>query len=177
MTEIKRVAKRDTHATGATAPATHPTGRRATVVRPEMVGFRLLKLTNLLSRPFFGRFAKQHELTLTEWRTMVVLANRPGSAAQDVSAATGLHRMNISRALAGLRKAGRVSEARDPDNHRRTLLWLTPTGERTFREIIPYSERQADDLLEVLSKDELAQLDRIVDKLVARAEEIVGNAE
>ena len=65
MTEIKRVAKRDTQAAGPLA--THAGGRRATVVRPEMVGFRLLKLTNLLSRPFFGRFARQHELTLTEW--------------------------------------------------------------------------------------------------------------
>jgi DNA-binding MarR family transcriptional regulator len=79
-----------------------------------MAGFRLLKLTNLLSRPFFGQFAKLHDLTLNEWRTMVVLANQPASAAQDVAAMTGLHPMNISRALAGLRKAGRIEEARDP---------------------------------------------------------------
>ncbi len=150
---------------------------KAAALTPEMVGFRLLKLTNLLSRPFFGRFAKQHALTLTEWRTMVVLANRPGSAAQDVSAATGLHAMNISRALAGLRAAGRVEEARDPDNHRRTLLWLTKAGQRTFEEIAPHSELQAQMLLDVLSPSELTALSRIVDKLTARAEEIAADAE
>ncbi len=150
---------------------------KPSVLTPEMVGFRLLKLTNLLSRPFFGRFAKQHALTLTEWRTMVVLANRPGSAAQDVSAATGLHAMNISRALAGLRAAGRVEEARDPDNHRRTLLWLTKDGERTFHEIAPHSEQQARMLLDVLSPAELATLSRLVDKLTARAEDIAADAE
>ena len=153
------------------------TAGKAPVLTPEMVGFRLLKLTNLLSRPFFGRFAKQHALTLTEWRTMVVLANRPGSAAQDVSAATGLHAMNISRALAGLRGAGRVEEARDPGNHRRTLLWLTKAGERTFREIAPHAERQVWVLLEVLSATELAALGHIVDKLTARAEAIAADAE
>ena len=139
---------------------------------PEMVGFRLLKLTNLLSRPFFGRFAKQHELTLNEWRTMVVLASRPGGAAQDVAMATGMTPMNVSRALAGLRAAARVEEARDPDNHRRTLLWLTKSGEKTYREIAPYSEKQAERLLATLTATEVTALGRIVDKLVARAEEI-----
>jgi DNA-binding MarR family transcriptional regulator len=153
-------------------------GEHRPALSPEMVGFRLLKLTNLLSRPFFGRFAKQHELTLNEWRTMVVLASRPGSAAQDVAQATGLHPMNISRALVGLRKAGRVEEARDPDNHRRTLLWLTKSGEKTYREIAPYSEQQAARLLDTLTTLELEALSKIVDKLVARAEEItVGDGD
>ncbi|HMQ72735.1 MAG TPA: MarR family winged helix-turn-helix transcriptional regulator [Rubrivivax sp.] len=143
---------------------------------PEMVGFRLLKLTNLLSRPFFGRFAKQHALTINEWRTIVVLANHPGSAAQDISAATGLHPMNISRALAGLRKSGRVEEARDPLNHRRVLLWLTAAGRQTFREIAPYSERQAQQLLDSLSATELAALSGILDKLTVRAERIAADA-
>lgn len=165
-----------THVESGDKPSVSAAGK-SPVLTPEMVGFRLLKLTNLLSRPFFGRFAKQHALTLTEWRTMVVLANRPGSAAQDVSAATGLHAMNISRALAGLRAAGRVEEARDPENHRRTLLWLTKDGERTFQEIAPHSEQQARMLLDVLSPAELATLSRLVDKLTARAEDIAADAE
>ena len=144
---------------------------------PEMVGFRLLKLTNLMSRPFFGHFAKQHSLSLTEWRSMVVLASRPGSAAQDISAATGLHPMNISRAVIALRKAGLIEEARDPDNHRRVLLWLTAAGRKMFRQIAPHSERQAGELLDVLSDEEVGQLGRLVDKLIARAEEITANTD
>lgn len=138
---------------------------------PEMVGFRLLKLTNLLTRPFFGKFAKQHALTLTEWRTIVVLANRPGIASQDIAALTGLHPMNISRAVTGLRNAGRVRDERDPDNHRRSLLWLTEAGQQTFREIAPHSEQQAAFLLEPFTEEELQQLAVMVDKLVKRAEE------
>ncbi len=144
---------------------------------PQMVGFRLLRLTNLLARPFFGRVAKQHALTLNEWRTMVVLAAQPGSAAQDVSAATGLHPMNISRALASLRRDGRVEQARDPGNHRRSLLRLTPEGQKTFRQIAPSAETQAERLLDALSSTELAALGRMVDKLIARAELIVAEAE
>jgi DNA-binding MarR family transcriptional regulator len=144
----------------------------SSVLTPDMAGFRLLKLTNLMSRPFFGQFAKQHELTLNEWRSIVVLANKPGSAAQDVSAATGLHPMNISRAVIALRKRGLVEEARDPENHRRMLLWLTPTGETLFKSIAPHSEAQNRLLFDVLSKEELASFARTLEKLMLRAEEI-----
>ena len=137
-----------------------------------MVGFRLLKLTNLVSRPFFNKFANEHSLSLTEWRTIVVLADRPGSAAQDIALATGLQPMNISRAVIKLRKSGLIEEARDPQNHRRILLWLTSQGAATFRAIAPSSENHAAQLLGVLNDNELRQLGDLVDKLILRAEEL-----
>lgn len=139
---------------------------------PDTVVFRLVKLANLMTRPFFGQFAKRHALTINEWRSIVVLAAQPDSAAQDISATAGLHPMNISRALIGLRKAGMVAETRDPENHRRMLLRLTPLGEDTFRKIAPHAERQAHLLLGTLSPEELTVLGRTIDKLIARAEEI-----
>jgi DNA-binding MarR family transcriptional regulator len=137
-----------------------------------MAGFRLLKLTNLMSRPFFGQFAKQHDLTLNEWRSIVVLANQPGSAAQDVSAATGSHPMNISRAVIALRKRGLIEEARDPDNHRRMLLWLTTKGKDLFMAIAPHSEAQNKLLFDVLSQEELVTFIKTLEKLTSRAETI-----
>lgn len=156
----------------ARPPVRTETGRQT--LTPQMVGFRLLKLTNLMSRPFFGQFARQHALSLTEWRSIVVLSNQPGSAAQDIAAATGLHPMNISRAVINLRKAGLVEEARDPQNHRRVLLWLTGAGRDLFEEIRPVSEKHAGMLLDVLAPDELVTLGRTIDKLIARAEEITS---
>lgn len=140
---------------------------------PEMVGFRLLKLTNLLSRPFFGKIEKQHAISLNEWRAIVVLASRPGSAAQDIAAATGMLPMNVSRAVAGLRKAGRIEDARDPQNHRRTLLWLTKAGEKLYSEVAPYAELKASEFYGSLGADELAALSKLLDRLIAKAEEMI----
>jgi DNA-binding MarR family transcriptional regulator len=87
---------------------------------------------------------------------MVVLANQPASAAQDVAAMTGLHPMNISARLRGCARPAGSRRPGAPDNHRRTLLWLTKAGETTFRDIAPHSERQAARLLDALSASELA---------------------
>jgi DNA-binding MarR family transcriptional regulator len=88
-----------------------------------------------------------------------------------------MHPMNVSRALAGLRKAGRIEDGRDPENHRRTLLWLTKAGRKTFEEIAPHSEEQAERLLGALTESELDVLGTLIDKLVARAEEIAVDAD
>jgi DNA-binding MarR family transcriptional regulator len=160
----------------APAPAWRTDTGRQTLT-PAMVGFRLLKLTNLMSRPFFAQFAREHAMSLTEWRAIVVLRHQPGSAAQDIAAATGLHPMNVSRAVIALRKAGLVEEARDPKNHRRVLLWLTPAGEALFETLRPVSEKNANALLDALSGDELLHLGQALDKLIARAGEIVASEE
>ena len=45
--------------------------------------------------------------------------------------------MNVSRAVAGLRKQGRVAERRDAGNRRRKLLTLTAEGQRLYRAMVP----------------------------------------
>lgn len=70
-----------------------------------------------------------------------------------------------------MRKAGRIRDERDPENHRRSLLFLTAKGEATFRAIAPSAEEQQAFLLESLSDHELKTLAVVVDKLLARAEE------
>jgi DNA-binding MarR family transcriptional regulator len=140
----------------------------------DMAGFRLMKLTNLMSRPFFGQFAKQHAVSLNEWRCIVVLSHRPGCAAQDLSVATGLLPMNISRAVIALRKAGLVEEARDPENHRRVLLWLTRSGHDLFELIAPKADAQSKSLFSVLSEKELAMFVQYLDRLTVQAEIIAS---
>lgn len=140
---------------------------------PDLIGFRLLKLTNLMSQPFFARIAKQHDLTLNEWRSMVAISASPGCAAEDISAATGMHPMNISRAVTGLKKRGFVDHTPDPGNHRRILLTLSPAGRAKFSEIAPMSENQSRQLLSPLSEEEIEAFSRILDKLVNQAETMV----
>lgn len=141
---------------------------------PDLIGFRLLKLTNLMSQPFFSKIAQQHALTLNEWRSMVAISASPGCAAEDISAATGLHPMNISRAVTGLRKRGFVQRAQDPQNHRRHLLTLSAEGRAKFDEIAPTSENQSRQLMSPLSEEEIEAFSVLLNKLLRQAEAMVS---
>lgn len=135
--------------------------------------FRLLKLTNLVSRPFFGQVAKQHELTLNEWRTLFVLASHPGISPAEISAHTGLQQMNISRAVASLRKTGRVSEAPDPRDLRRTLVSLTKAGVATYQAIAAAAREHNNQLFADIGAEQLAVFSDVLDALIQKAEALL----
>ena len=94
--------------------------------------FKLVRVVNLTARPFQQRVGRQHQLTLNEWRAMAVLGERPGLTATQVADATGLDKMAVSRALAGLKRHKRLQRHDDPTDQRRSRLYLTAAGKTLF---------------------------------------------
>ncbi len=148
----------------AAAPAGEPPLSR------QSVWYRLMKLTNLINRPFFSRFAERYRLTINDARVLVTLASMPDAAAHELCDATGMHPMNVSRSVATLRGQGRVAERRDPDNRRRKMLRLTPKGWAACRSFAPDMERMSSFLLASMSQLEVEFLSRLVDLLIDRLE-------
>jgi len=81
------------------APMEDPTARallgpyadRDTVLSQHTVWYRLMKLTNLINRPFFARHAGRYHLTINDARVLVALASMSEGAAHELCAATGMH--------------------------------------------------------------------------------------
>lgn len=138
---------------------------------------KITKLGGLLSRPFFQTFATEHDLTLNEWRALVLIVRQPGVASQEIAAFTGLHAMNVSRAVTGLREKNRVTSEPDPANHRRQLLTATRQGRQLFDELFPSATSRADRLFDVLSPAERTQFSELLDRITARAEEVFADDE
>lgn len=141
-------------------------------VPPQTVWYRLHKLTNLLSRPFFTHFARPFALNHNAWPLLMTLAVRPNSAAHELAEMTGLHPMNVSRAVAVLRRQGRIREKRDPTNGRRKLLTLTPKGWAVYEALKPHLERTSALLFVTMPAEDVETLSRLIDRLIARVEEI-----
>jgi DNA-binding MarR family transcriptional regulator len=128
--------------------------------------FKLVRVVNLTARPFVETLSKEHQLSLNEWRTMIVLANHPGVAARDLADMTGLDKMGISRAVAGLERHGRLRKQRDAGDARRTLLWLNPAGMRLFTRLGTLAKGREQQLFGGLGAAEAAALNRTIDKLI-----------
>ena len=128
--------------------------------------FKLVRVVNLTARPFVETLARTHQLSLNEWRVMVVLASHPGVAASDLALSTGLDKMSISRAIAALSRHGRIIKAADAVDGRRTLLRLSAAGARVFKTIGERAKAHEAQLFGGIAAAELAQLDRLIDKLL-----------
>jgi DNA-binding MarR family transcriptional regulator len=145
-------------------------GRAAAAALPvdHSLFFKLVRLVNLSARPFVEELSRPHRLSLNEWRAMVVLASHPGVVARDIGHATGLDKMKVSRALAGLERAGRLRRATDPDDARRQRLWLSDAGAALYRTIGRAGARREQQLFAGIDAAERAQMESTVDRLLAR---------
>lgn len=133
--------------------------------------FKLVRVVNLTARPFQAGLGKAHQLTLNEWRVMVVLASHPGSAATDIAEATGLDKMSVSRALSGLRKLGRVHLQDDAADLRRSKVYLTAEGEKLYARIGTQAQQREAQLFSGLTAQEHEAMGATLDKLVSALRE------
>lgn len=128
---------------------------------------RLLRLANLIAKPFFAHYGERHDLSLHEWRVMMLLANRPGLSASEICEQTGMHLMNVSRGVRRLARLGRLERQVDPADRRRAALALTPKGLALYRRIAPDAWQRERIAHAALNAAERAEFGRLLDKLLA----------
>jgi DNA-binding MarR family transcriptional regulator len=154
-----------THATTDTGPhPIHSRGEKAALLHD------LLKLTNRLMAPFSTHLEHRYRISLNQFRLLMTIGALGGSASHELAEMTGVNVMSVSRAVAALQREGRIDAKRDPGNHRRKCLTLTPEGERLYSIMRPQAEGVADYLFSDLSEDEINQLGTFVSRLIATLE-------
>jgi DNA-binding MarR family transcriptional regulator len=132
---------------------------------PYRLSVLMLRISNAIARSYERRF----RLSVPEWRVMAVLGRFGPLSANGVAEKTQMDKVRVSRAVARLLAAGRVSRRTDRADRRRSILALTSAGEAIHREIVPHAERVEARLLAGLDAAERSALDRLLAKLEVRA--------
>jgi DNA-binding MarR family transcriptional regulator len=96
---------------------------------------------------------------------MAVLGRWPGLTASQVAQRTAMDKVAVSRAVASLLKAGRLSRTADAGDRRRALLTLSSAGQAIHDEVVPHARAFEMRLLDGIRIDERASLFRLLDRL------------
>lgn len=128
--------------------------------------YRLSILSNTISQAIADDYQRRYDISVTEWRVMAVLARFDGLSAREVAERTAMDKVAVSRALARLVEAGRVSRAIHDDDKRRSVLSLTEAGWAMHDEVAPMARAREREVLARLDAEECAWLTRILDKLM-----------
>ena len=145
------------------------------LILERFVPYRLSVLANTVSRAIAREYQARFGLSIPEWRVLAVLGRFAPLAASCVCARTEMDKVRVSRAVARLLEAGLIERRTDPEDRRRRLLSQTRAGADIYRRIVPLALGREAALTEVLSAEELAQLDRLLDKLQRRANGIAAS--
>ena len=97
---------------------------------------------------------------------MAVLARFEGLSAREVAERTAMDKVAVSRALARLVEAGRVSRSIHDNDKRRSVLGLTEAGWAMHDEVAPMARAREREVLDRLSEEERTWLVRILDRLM-----------
>lgn len=139
--------------------------------RPRLL-YHLLKLGNLIGRPFFTHFADRYDLTLNDVRVLMSLGFVSQAASHELCDATGMHPMNVSRSVARLKRQGRIADRADPGNRRRKLLTPTEEGWAIYRTLAPHVRAISEFTLANLSEREVDFLSSLIAALAERLESV-----
>ena len=144
------------------APAT---AEHAPLQLEHFLPYRLSILSNTISQAIADDYQRRYDISVTEWRVMAVLARFDGLSAREVAERTAMDKVAVSRALARLVEAGRVSRAIHDDDKRRSVLSLTEAGWVMHDEVAPMARAREREVLARLDAEERLWLERILDKL------------
>lgn len=125
----------------------------------------LAELTSDHTRPIYRQ---RHELTRSEWRVLVNLAEEASLTATGLCERVPAHKTKVSRALAELESRGWITRTPDPADRRIAHASLTPRGRRAFNRIRPEMEAATEAMLAPLTPDERAKVDeglRVLERL------------
>ena len=133
--------------------------------------YRLSLLSNTVSQGIAHRYQQDHDISVTEWRIIVVLGRFPGSTASDVVERTAMDKVTISRAVNSLLEKGFLQRRTDSNDRRRLRLYLTRgRGKQVLESIVPLAAAYETELMASLDPSDRAALEGILAKLQEGAE-------
>ncbi len=133
--------------------------------------YRLSLLSNTVSQGIAQRYQRDHDVSVTEWRVIVVLGRFPGSTASEVVERTAMDKVAISRAVHSLIEKGLLQRQTDQSDRRRMRLFLTRVrGRKLLESVVPLAAAYETELLGAITASERHELHALLDKLQRSAE-------
>lgn len=131
--------------------------------------YRLSVLSNTVSAKIAAHYEKRFGLSIPQWRVIAVLGRFPGLSQNDVAERTAMDKVQVSRAVSALVRAGRVRRVRDETDGRVARLELAPAGHAIFDEVVPFARALEARLLDGLAGQDLLSLDAMLVRLTRAA--------
>lgn len=165
----------------AKAPARKSTkalARRVTVKRSNLgpmgkledfIPYKLSVVANRVSQSIGRLFETRFNIQIPEWRIIMALYAYNDLVFNEVVDQTSMDKARVSRAQRRLVDLGMIETFGDPDDGRKVILALTPSGIEICEKLLPEAAKREAWFLSALDDHEHKQLDIILDKLMARS--------
>lgn len=135
--------------------------------------FRLAQTQNQITSQGIATLAKYSNLTLTEWRVILLVQSEGETTATDIVRIGQIDKGQVSRAIKSLKAKELLLFDNTGPDQRQTMLKLAPPGEQTYEKLVSIMRRRQQVLTQDLSEEELQLFYSILDRMQRRAKEVL----
>ena len=132
----------------------------------DTIVYRIAVATNVNTSLWQRRYGKRFDLTITDWRVLMLLASHPGMSAVEVSETLAVDKMTITRSVKRLLARKCIRARTNPGDRRRLALTIAPAGAAIYNEVAPEALSYQEHLLQDLSAAERLMLRDLLGKLL-----------
>ena len=136
----------------------------------EFLPHKLAVVADHISRVFAENMNELHNLTIPEWRVLVIVAGSAPVSPSTVGQRAAMDKVKVSRATQGLIARGLLRQNQDPRDGRGRLLRLTRKGTNLYGASLPVAETLSANVFDDLSLSDTVALSRLLTKIMTRIE-------
>ena len=141
----------------------------------EFLPYRLNVCAVLVSQALSRIYSERYRIGVPEWRVLVTLGQYGVMTGKQIGIHSTMHKTKVSRAVALLEKRKLVSRRANRNDLREAFLSLTPAGEDIYKEAAPLALEFGRKLLDVVDPADRAALDRALQRLTERSQQLIAD--
>jgi DNA-binding MarR family transcriptional regulator len=135
------------------------------LVLENFLPYRLMRLSEAVSREFAKAYHDRYGLTRPEWRVFATLGQYGTMTATAIGAHSAMHKTKVSRAVAALEKRKWLARETDPADRRIERLTLTKPGRAAYRDMVPVAREFERWLSKAMGAPRFAEFDYGLERL------------
>jgi DNA-binding MarR family transcriptional regulator len=148
-----------------------PSGSRGKRHFSDAFTYRLSVLVKLTDRATARAYFDKSGLSLSEARAMNIIGDEQPIGVQRLAGFGSLDKSQASRVADTLTARGLIEKVSDPKDGRATALSLTPRGRKVREALMQVARSRNEQILKPLTSSERRRLLKVMDSLVAEAEQ------
>lgn len=137
----------------------------------QFLPYLLNQVAEAVGRSFQACYQKDFGLTRTQWRILAHLYALDGQTAKQIAARIHEDKVSLSRGVAGLETAGRLTRRTNPRDRRFESLHLTPEGRALFTRLSLRAATFEDGLAHKVGAESVAQLRGLLTRMLPLLEQ------
>ncbi len=127
-------------------------------------------LSNRVTRAFSTEVEPKFDITIAEWRVILMLKQQPGATAIEITNRWSMDKMAVNRAIRKLEENGALSRTRKRDDRRSYELQLTGQGHEIYDAIVPTANARYQQIVSALDRAELSEFGEKLSRLLRQTE-------